>query len=48
MGEFPLSRAIERGDLEAVKLLLDRGADPNTPDRVSAAEHYSLCAAKMK
>ena len=48
MGEFPLFRAIDRGDVGAMKLLLDKGADPNIPDRVSAAEHYSLYAAKMQ
>ena len=48
MGEFPFFRAIQRGDFGAVKLLLDNGADPNIPDRVSVAEHYSLYAAKMQ
>ena len=41
-----LSRAIERGHVEVVRLLLDNGADPDIPDRVSAAEYCSLCAAK--
>ena len=44
MGQFPLSWAIVRGGLEAVKLLLD---DPDIPDEVNAAEHYSLCAANI-
>ena len=48
MGEFPLFRAIRSGHLETVKFLLDNGADPNIPDRVSVAEHYSLYAAKMQ
>ena len=46
MGETPLFMAIERGHVEVVRLLLDNGADPNIPDRVSVAELYSLCAAK--
>ena len=44
----PLIWAIKRGHLETMKLLLDKGADPNIPDRVSVTEHYSLCAAKMQ
>ena len=41
-------QAIQGGDLGAVKLLLDKGADPNNRDEVSVAEHYSLYAAKMQ
>ena len=48
MGVSPLYWAIERGHREAVRLLLDKGADPNIPDEVSVAEHYSLCATKMQ
>ena len=46
-GDFPLFWATKMGHLETVKLLLDHGADPNIPDEVSVAEHYSLYAAKM-
>ena len=47
MGVFPLYWAIRSGHREAVRLLLDHGADPDIPDEVSVAEHYSLYAAKM-
>ena len=35
----PLLWAIERGDLESVRMLLDCGVDPDRPDRVRIAEH---------
>ena len=39
-GVSVLAKAIERGDIEVVRLLLDAGADPNGPGVVESAVQY--------
>jgi len=44
-GKRPLSAAAERGYIEIVKLLLERGADPNLPEGMTANKGTALYAA---